>query len=163
MDESSGAAAGAVDSAAEDTVEVRIDDDADAQAVGTPYHAMGVPGIVHRKRRRIGVHIRLRCCNSGCWGALAGKVVLHFVKQSTKKCLGCCAKREYDAVWSPAESFQEIQVSGLMIKVFQLQKPLEREQLCDCLDSALFDSMPLTTSCGLNSTGSFSSIHACRL
>jgi hypothetical protein len=44
--------------------------------------------------------------------------VLHFVKQSTKSCIGgCCGTRSYDAVWSPAGSFREILVSGMMVKV----------------------------------------------
>jgi hypothetical protein len=44
--------------------------------------------------------------------------VLHFVKQSTKSCIGgCCGTRSYDAVWSPSGSFREILVSGMMVKV----------------------------------------------
>ena len=43
-----------------------------------------------------------------------GKRILHFIKQASHvTCL--CSRREYLAVWSPTESFQEILVSHLMV------------------------------------------------
>jgi hypothetical protein len=61
--------------------------------------------------RSVAVAVAVACARA------AGTRVLHFVKQSSRAWCCCCATRDYEVLWSPMESFHEILVSGLMVKV----------------------------------------------
>jgi hypothetical protein len=131
--------------------------------VATPYRVMSVPGDKVCVGKSAARGPRGNCVVVRWWlpssvslalahahTPLALVQVLHFVKQSTKSCIGgCCGTRSFNAVWTPAASFREILVSGMMVKVGFVTLPSAMRQRFPFLHllSAALGDLPMLCLC----------------